>query len=345
MRKKHTLERAKLPALQRRTIKLAREARLISAKAKNPHQIPPNLDPEQGIAERELMDEAALYFEAAFRAGWPVYWVTVCHPDWTVFGRQNRIEVVKASRNWLSRRARRLPIGMMAGAVDISRNHKRAVGMANGWCNHAHFLFTAGPGDTEELRSLVRKAFQCPIDRTDWKLQGAYVVAVTDLQSLWNYSDYASGAFVVHDGRGQRCERRLRISSDKQASKQHLKPRHRKQFTRMMDGLGPEKFWTLSGFIRRGDKLIFKPTRALLDTGFAVDLEARRADLPRELDARIRGRKVPTPRPKRGKVGAATAVVNGDKTDRIGYRRPHDATGRSKPEGARRQSALKLRKK
>lgn len=224
---------------------------------------PENLSGALAFKERELMRLATRRFSKAMRDGRPVFFVTVCHPAWLCRRGQLAPKLVESVRDWVSRRARLLTAHgqhRMVGAVDVSWNVGRD-DIKKFWCVHAHFLIGVDEGDVEEVYAWIRKAFNCPDDKTGRMIGSPlFVELVRDAAGLQRVVSYISGALSLHDHNprpeyvNQRRERRQRRWVPNGTEDEPL-PRVRKlEFTRLMNDLGPQKLWVLSGIRRRGDR-------------------------------------------------------------------------------------------
>lgn len=219
-----------------------------------------NLAADLAVNERALMQGLSRYFVSAMEDGQHVFFVTVCHPDWIRKRGKLSAALVGQVRAWLARRARRLSKHgqqRLVGAVDVAYNDKRAMGLGRYWCVHGHFLMAIPAASADDARALIRDAFNCPSDNR--------ISRAVDVRALAGPEDvektlrYASGAFALHDENTNSPPRHRRLMSWTLGSlypaKAKLPLQRRREFTRLMNELGPSKFWVLSGLRRRGNNI------------------------------------------------------------------------------------------
>lgn len=214
-----------------------------------PEQLPINLCQRRVAAERQLADARLIDFIKARSAGSEVVFVTVCKPEWTCAGGQLSTLVIAEARAWMSRRARSLARyghQRMLGFIDIAWNDRSAVGGTSHWSIHVHCLiFVEGRA---RCRELVAKAFACRSDgdRVLKPVVRKYPATRADLSRV---SFYNSRSLLLHHNQ----RRQSYINSRGVACVRDTKLRTYEilELATVVNHLGPQAFWVLSGYRRK----------------------------------------------------------------------------------------------
>lgn len=247
-------------SIRANTIKRAQHAGVINPKRKRAC-LPPNLEPELGIAERRRMHVAMKYFEAAFWAEETVLHLTWCPAEFYFRPGELDAEVVLRFGRTASRRARSLPAckRRVIGAIDISFNKELGL-----WCVHLHALVAVRGYSKKAIKRAVEAAFG-PGKLKFPELAGLKprkAPVIRNEEHLFNTFSYVSGCVVLVDhNENQRRDRRMRSRPEgsKFSSKTMLPGELQDELTRVYADLGPRRFWVLSGFRRHGQGIMPEP--------------------------------------------------------------------------------------
>lgn len=228
--------------------------------------LPDTLNPLRTVRERRLMHRAMQYFEAAHRSGIDVYHLTWCPLEYRISPGSLTPDVVKQIRTIASRRARNIPTKSgrrLIGAVDIAFNPDHSLADGGVWCVHVHALVVVSALKGGKAKKEIKRAFRvAPRVHGQQDIRPRHVRRFKDLAHLLRCTSYISGvlALVDHNPRQNR-HRRFREIRQKEFIKsyQMLPPALQCELTQLYAKLGPNGFWVLSGFRRRGERVEPEP--------------------------------------------------------------------------------------
>lgn len=202
--------------------------------------------------ERMVAQQASECFFDAQNAGFRVYQVTVCHPDWYVPAGQLSVDDINQVREWMTRRARALSVygqQRMLGFVDVAWDDRTAIGGVAQWCVHAHCLTTVEKRGVGKRR--IRPVFRTPPPPNALGNQPLKIQRLrTDLDIL-RVREYGSRCLLLHHQ--QHRIRYHREGKSPGARDRNLSAARDKELTSVVNQLGPRPFWILSGLRRRAD--------------------------------------------------------------------------------------------
>lgn len=213
--------------------------------------VPPSLCQKVVARERELAQQVMRRFYRRLEKGHSVHFVTVCRPEWTCGAGELTADHVRQVRAWMSRRARNLSqFGQqrMMGFVDIAWNDRSAVGGVGHWDVHAHVLvYVIGLGFRDQKAQLL-KAFACQGDGDRVKRPLVIKAPPTDLDLL-KISEYNSRALLLEHY--QRRRSYVGKSGRLDTRDLPLKKAQLLELASVVNRLGPQSFWILSGLRRK----------------------------------------------------------------------------------------------
>ena len=218
-------------------------------------KLPQNLCQKNVAKERALADAPTRVFIDAARNGKPVWFVTICRPEWTCGAGELTEELIQDVRNWMSRRARNLSAfgkQRMLGFVDIAWNDRSATGGDSHWNVHAHVLIIVD-GDEKVLNRDIRKAFACAGDG-DRVRKPVFLKRPPSEEHVLKISEYNSRSLLLEHFQCRRSyygkDGRLQSRDTKLSLTRQL------EFAKLMNSLGPQRFWILSGFRRKAEAVV-----------------------------------------------------------------------------------------
>lgn len=216
--------------------------------------VPVNLCQRRVAEERELATERVRDFVDALEAGGQVIFVTVCRPEWTCAEGQLSPERIAEVRHWMSRRARnlaRLGQQRMIGFVDIAWNERASVGKVSHWSVHAHCLIYVE--DQPNIRAEVRTAFRCTSDN-DRVLKPVVVKSPSSDLDVLRISYYNSRSLLLEHQQQRRSYRDAAGVAQTRDAK--LATKHAVELASVVNQVGPQSFWILSGYRRKFGKIV-----------------------------------------------------------------------------------------
>lgn len=244
--------RAEIIAHNRYALKLAMR---LDVQKPGERQPPRNLCQQFVATEQRIADVATRRFKRAARRGRCVYLLTVCRKEWSCSAGSLSPALVKQVREWMSRRARRLAAfgqQRMLGFVDIAWNDRSGVGEPSHWAVHAHVIIRLKVPARYDAELMIKEAFACPGDPV-FVRKTVDVPRLATEDDVQRASDYCAKAMQLDLSRGRWSY--VNKKGRRNTNKVSLPRAREMEVAKLLNEIGPQKLWVLSGLRRRGDKV------------------------------------------------------------------------------------------